>query len=257
MARKGGDLLALRIRSLGRLHWLAFFAGLLLCWVALFLMAIPPELRALEATYGASIIEILCGGLLGAAGFWSAFAMWGLMSAAMMAPTALPAFATYDDLSNVAATGFSQLLGGYVTAWLGFSIFAAAAQVGLYELGLVGGLGQSLSVPLTMALLIGAGLYQFSALKEACLSRCRAPLTFFMQHWEEGPFRNGLRLGLDCVGCCWALMALGFVGGTMNLAFMGLAMVLMTLEKLPDLGRFVTKPLGVALILSGLAMPFI
>ena len=82
-------------------------------------------------------------------------------------------------------------------------------------------------------------------------------LTFFMQHWDEGPFRNGLRLGLDCVGCCWALMLLGFVGGTMNLGFMALATVMMTLEKLPDIGRYVTKPLGVALVLSGLAAPFI
>ena len=107
------------------------------------------------------------------------------------------------------------------------SAAAAALQVALFQLGLIGALGQSLSVPLTMALLIGAGVYQFSPLKDACLSRCRAPLTFFMQHWDEGPFRNGLRLGADCLGCCWALMLLGFVGGTMNLAFMGLAMVLM------------------------------
>ena len=103
----------------------------------------------------------------------------------------------------------------------------------------------------TGALLIGAGLYQFAALKEACLSRCRAPLTFFMQHFDEGPWRNGLRLGMDCLGCCWALMLLAFVGGTMNLAFMGLAMVIMTLEKLPEIGRPVTKPLGGALIAAG------
>ncbi len=249
-------LLALRIRSFGRLHWIAFFGGALACWLVLFVMAVPADLRALEAVYGASIIEFLCGGALGASSFVSAFAMWAMMSAAMMAPTALPAFATYDDLSNVATTGFARLVGGYLAVWGGFSGFAAAAQVGMYNLGIIGSLGQSLSLSLTMALLIGAGLYQFSPLKEACLSRCRAPLTFFMQHWDEGPFRNGLRMGLDCVGCCWALMALGFVGGTMNLAFMGLAMLLMTLEKLPDIGRWLTKPLGTMLIASGLALPF-
>lgn len=248
-------MLALRIRSLRAAHWLAFFAAILVAWVLLFAMSVPADLRALESTYGAAFVEYLCGGSLGASGFVSVFAMWALMSAAMMAPTALPAFATYDDLSNVAATGFGKLLGGYLTAWLGFSAVAALLQVGLFRVGLIGALGQSLSVPLTSALLIGAGAYQFTALKDACLSRCRAPLTFFMQHWDEGPFRNGLRMGLDCVGCCWALMLLGFVGGTMNLAFMGLAMVLMTLEKLPDIGRFVTKPLGVALIAAGLALP--
>lgn len=246
---------ALRNISLGRVHWLTFFAAVLTGWALLFAMAVPPEIRSLEATYGASLIEILCGGALGASGFAPALAMWVLMSAAMMAPTALPALRTYDNLGHVTATGFGRLVLGYLAAWLGFSVLAAAAQVTLHDLGLIGALGQSLSLPLTMALLIGAGAYQFTRWKDACLSRCRAPLTFFIQHWEEGPLRNGLRLGLDCVGCCWALMLLGFVGGTMNLMFMGLAMVLMTLEKLPDIGRYLTKPLGGALIASGLALP--
>lgn len=248
-------MLTLRNISFGRVHWLMFFAAVLMGWGLLFAMAVPAEVRALEATYGASLIEVLCGGALGASGFAPALAMWGLMSAAMMAPTALPALRTYDNLGQVAATGFGRLIVGYLTVWLGFSALAAAAQVTLHDLGLIGALGQSLSLPLTMALLIGAGAYQFTRWKDACLSRCRAPLTFFIQHWAEGPFRNGLRLGVDCVGCCWALMLLGFVGGIMNLAFMGLAMVLMALEKLPDIGRYLTKPLGAALIVAGLALP--
>ena len=73
-----------------------------------------------------------------------------------------------------------------------------------------------------------------------------------MQHWDEGPLRNGLRLGLVCLGCCWALMLLGFVGGVMNVAFMGLATLIMVFEKLPDLGRYVTKPLGWLLIAAGI-----
>ncbi len=250
-------MLASRIRSLGRWHWVAFFAGTLLSWALLVHMAVPAELRVLEASYGASLLEILCGGAAGAQGFPAVFAMWALMSAAMMTPTALPAFATYEDLSTVAPTGFGHLVGGYLVAWIGFSLIAASAQIGLREIGLLGSLGQSLSGPLSMGLLIGAGLYQFSALKEACLARCRAPLSFFMQHWHEGPFRNGLRLGLDCVGCCWALMALAFVGGTMNLGFMGLAMLLMTLEKLPEIGRHLTRPLGAILIAAGLALPLL
>ena len=247
----------LRFASLARGHWLAFFGALGLAWLALFRMAVPGDLGALERAYGGSLVDLLCSGGFGASGFGPVFAMWALMSAAMMAPTALPAFAAYDDLGHATATRFGRLVAGYLTAWLGFAAIAAGAQVALARLGLVGALGQSLSAPLTMLLLIGAGLYQFSPLKGACLSRCRAPLSFFLQFWDEGPFRNGLRLGLDCVGCCWALMALGFVGGTMNLAFMGLAMLLMMLEKLPDPGRHLTRPLGALLIASGAAVPFL
>lgn len=248
-------MLALRMRSLRRPHWICFFLGLGLCWLALFAMAVPTDVRALEATYGSAIIEFICGGSLAGSGFVGAFSMWGLMSAAMMAPTAIPALTTYDDLSHATETQFATLLAGYLTVWIVFSSGAAMAQLALFELNLIGSFGQSLSTPLTMGLLVGAGMYQFSPLKDACLSRCRAPLTFFMQHWAEGPFRMGLRMGLDCVGCCWALMLLAFVGGTMNLAFMGLALLLMTFEKLPDLGKHLTRPLGGLLIASGLALP--
>jgi predicted metal-binding membrane protein len=109
-------------------------------------------------------------------------------------------------------------------------------------------LGQSASALFSAGILATAGLYQFSAVKAACLAKCRRPLTFFMQHWDEGPWRNGLRLGLVCLGCCWALMALGFVGGVMNLVFMGLATLIMALEKLPDIGRYITRPLGFGLL---------
>ncbi len=244
-------LQALRIRRLARGDWLLFFASVLACWAVLFLMAVPEDLRALERIYGSGLIAAICGTTPGSAGLTGAIAMWALMSLAMMAPTAVPAFATYDDLSHSGETRLPTLVAGYSAMWIGFSALAGAAQVLLVQTGLIGTLGQSQSALLTSGLLIGAGLYQFSALKEACLSRCRAPLTFFMSHWDEGPWRNGLRLGAECLGCCWALMLLAFVGGTMNLAFMGLAMILMTLEKLPDLGRYVTKPLGLGLVVAG------
>jgi predicted metal-binding membrane protein len=233
---------------MARVHWLSFFAALLLAWSVLFAMSVPNDLRDFEAIYGSEWLAALCNVTPDAAGLMPAFLMWALMSAAMMAPTAFPALSTYDQFPGTSRQGFSQLLAGYLAVWVGFSVIAAIAQVLLYRAGLIGALGQSQSVVLTALLLLGAGLYQFSPLKEACVSRCRSPLTFFMQHWDEGPWRNGLRLGLDCLGCCWALMLLGFVGGVMNLAFMGLAMLLMTLEKLPDLGRPLTYPLGWALI---------
>jgi predicted metal-binding membrane protein len=127
-------------------------------------------------------------------------------------------------------------------------VTAAALQLALYRFGLISAIGDSLSDWLTAGLLLGAGLYQFSPVKEACLAKCRRPLTFFMQHWDEGPWRNGVRLGLVCLGCCWALMLLAFVGGVMNLAFMGVATLIMVGEKMDSVGRYITRPLGIVLI---------
>ena len=233
---------------MGAAHWLALFAVILLAWGALYAMALPEELRATSRIYGAEFWAALCTLTPDAAGFLRITAMWMLMSAAMMAPTALPAFATYDDLSHSAETDFAALVGGYLTIWLGFSLGAAGLQFALYQSDLVSAFGDSRSTALSAMLLAMAGAYQFTPLKEACLSKCRQPLSFFMAHWEEGAFRNGLRLGAVCLGCCWALMLLGFVGGVMNLAFMGLATIIMIVEKLPDLGRWITKPLGLALL---------
>ncbi len=232
-------------------HWLALFALIVIAWTALFAMAVPSALREAGQVYGAAFWEDLCTITPDASGFARVVLMWALMSAGMMAPTALPAFATYDELGHTGQTRFGALVGGYLVVWLGFSVGAGALQMGLMWMGLVSPLGNSVSAWLSGALLLAAGAYQFSPLKEACLAKCRMPMTFFMNHWNEGPWRNGVRLGLVCLGCCWALMLLAFVGGVMNLAFMGLAMVIMVVEKLPQIGRFVTRPLGFALLAGG------
>ncbi|AHM05059.1 Transmembrane protein involved in DMSP breakdown [Roseibacterium elongatum DSM 19469] len=245
-------MIAARIRSMAAPHWLALYGGILATWALLWVMALPADLRAAAGIYGADLIAALCTTGPGGAGYPGLVLMWALMAGGMMAPTALPAFATYDDLSHAGATRFGALVAGYLVIWLGFAVLAAAAQLGLTRAGLLGALGESRSALFSGALLVGAGLYQFSSLKEACLSRCRAPLTFFMQHWGEGAFRQGLRLGADCLGCCAALMALAFVGGVMSLGFMALGMVMMALEKLPVLGRWLTAPLGIALIAGGI-----
>src|SRR6056297_3947396 len=241
-----GRMISARIRRMTGGHWLMLFGLILLAWGALYVMALPTDLRLAGRIYGAEFLASLCVVTPDAAGFARITVMWALMSAAMMAPTALPAFATYDGLSHTGETRFGALVGGYLAVWLGFSVFAAALQMGLYQAGLVSAFGDSRSALLSAALLAMAGLYRFSKIKEACLSKCRAPLTFFMQHWGEGPWRNGVRLGAVCLGCCWALMLLAFVGGVMNIAFMGLATVIMVIEKLPDLGRWLTRPLGYA-----------
>ncbi len=241
-------MIAARVRRMGGLHWLALYALILGAWAALYTMALPSDLRESAVIYGADFLRSLCVVTPDAAGFLRITVMWALMAAAMMAPTALPAFATYEDLGHAAPTRLGPLVAGYLAVWLGFAALAAGAQLALFDAGLLTALGDSRSAALSAALLALAGAYQFSPAKEACLSKCRRPLAFFMAHWDEGPLRNGLRLGLVCLGCCWALMALAFVGGVMNLAFMGLATVIMGLEKLPDIGRWLTRPLGVALL---------
>jgi len=238
------------------LSWGGFYGFVLAAWAGIFLMSAS-----------------LPGGLLANVsqpGFWAAictaageanplalFAMWALMSAAMMAPTLVPALATWDDMTATGAatgSGFVALIAGYMAVWLGFSAAGAAAQGWLSSQGLVSVNGASLSWWLTAALLLAAGAYQFSRLKEACLSKCRRPLMFFMQHWKPGALAAagmGVRLGVVCMACCWALMALGFIGGTMNLVWMGLATAFMVLEKLPDIGRWLTRPAGAVLIAGG------
>ena len=241
------------IRRMSGLHWLMLFGGILLCWVALFAMSVPQDLRMAGAVYGAEFWLTLCTMTPDAAGAARMVLMWVLMSAAMMAPTALPAFATYDDLSRSAeGTRFGDLVAGYLLVWIGFSLMAAGLQLVLMRADLISVFGDSRSGLLSALLLLIAGGYQFTPLKAQCLSKCRRPLVFFMQHWDEGAFRNGLRLGAVCLGCCWALMLLAFVGGVMNLAFMGLATVFMVLEKLPEIGRWLTRPMGVVLCASGL-----
>ena len=245
------------LSSARALGWGGFYTLVLLAWTGIFIMTAH-----------------LPGGLLSnlsQPGFWSAlctsaaeanplalFAMWALMSAAMMAPTLVPALSTYDDMTATGAangTGFAALVAGYLAVWLGFSAAGASAQAALSSWGLVTQSGASASAWLTAGLLLVAGAYQFSSLKEACLSKCRRPLMFFMQYWTPGPagaLRMGVRLGVVCMACCWALMALGFVGGTMNLVWMGAATAFMVLEKLPDIGRWLTRPAGAMLLLAGL-----
>ena len=215
-------------------HWLALYGLILAAWAGLWWLAAPaPDL--------AGALWALCRATPEAAGPGGVLAMWALMSAAMMLPTALPAFATYDEVAHAHGLGGGgRMVAGYAVVWLGASALAAGLQLGLPALA------HPVAGPV---LLVGAAAYQVSPLKEACLSRCRAPLTFLMAHWDAGPWRMGLRLGLVCLGCCWALMALAFVGGLMSLGFMALATVLMTLEKLSR-GTLVPRATAIACLLG-------
>lgn len=248
------------------LLWPAFYLLVLGAWAVMAAMAaesaLPTSAGALDFSTTAALWRALC--LTGAesASLLPLSAMWALMALAMMAPTAVPMLSTYRGLTDNPRAdrpvrSFWALVGGYLAVWIAFAPLAALLQQGLAGAGLLGLGGLSLSDALSATLLIGAGLYQFSAFKEACLQRCRSPFAYYLAHWRDGPggaFRMGLAQGAACLGCCWALMLLGFVGGTMNLAWMAGAAVLMTLEKLTTPGRAITRPLGIALIVAGLAV---
>ncbi|MEM7711876.1 MAG: DUF2182 domain-containing protein [Pseudomonadota bacterium] len=213
-------------------HWLALYAGLIAAWILIWSMSTDVSLGTL--------IRDICITPVTSAGWVGAFAMWMVMAAAMILPTALPAFATYDELSRVSDSGGAVLLVlGYGIVWIFFAAMAATAQ-------LVSSQMEVSTEPWFAALLLtAAGAYQFSSLKQACLSQCRRPITFFMGYWDLGPLKMGLLLGEICLGCCWALMALGLIGGIMSLGFMALATLLMVAEKLSS-GRLLTQIIGVA-----------
>jgi predicted metal-binding membrane protein len=178
------------------------------------------------------------------------------MSIAMMAPTIIPTLITYEDILQVGGrkkNSFWAFIFGFMSIWFVFSLIGSICQNLLARSYLLDETGALLSTRVSAIFLLVAGLYQLSPLKDACLKKCRRPFTFFMQNWKDGlsgSFSMGINLGVFCLGCCWALMALAFVGGTMNLAFMVLMTFLMILEKLPDFGKFITKPISLILIAS-------
>jgi predicted metal-binding membrane protein len=183
--------------------------------------------------------------------------MWSSMMAAMMLPSATPMVLLFAQLarrggSSQAATW--AFAGAYVLAWAAFSVLAAALHWLLQRVGLVSPMMVSTSPVLTAALLVGAGVYQFTPLKTACLTRCRSPLAFLMAEWRKGTagaFIMGLRHGAYCIGCCWALMTLLFVIGVMNLPLVALLALAIAAEKLTPWGDWIGRGVGIALVMAG------
>lgn len=188
------------------------------------------------------------------------FAMWSIMMAAMMLPTLVPTLTNYDRLIASATgtrAGWLGVLSGYSIVWIGVAAIFAVVQIALLRMGVIDAMGIAQSTWIAGGLLIAVGLFQFSRAKEVCHGVCHSPMTYFLGYWRTGyvgGVRMGAGLGVYCAGCCWGFMALGFVGGMMSLLWMGLATLFMVVEKLPQIGHYVTKPLGVALILGGLGV---
>ena len=193
----------------------------------------------------------------GAVDFSLMFVMWAVMMVAMMVPTATPMillFATVnrrrrEEQRPFVPTGVFML--GYVAVWTAFAIGATLAQWGLHSAALLSPMMVSTSNLLGGALLLAAGIFQWTPIKHACLSRCRSPLGFLMSEWREGPRGAsimGLRHGLLCLGCCWVLMGLLFVLGVMNLLWIAALAGFVLVEKMSPGGHWVSRAVGLLLI---------
>tara|TARA_Y200000002_G_C22529647_1_gene599140 strand:- start:133 stop:912 length:780 start_codon:yes stop_codon:yes gene_type:complete len=240
------------------INWLIFYFIIVVSWVFVFFMILASDsTEGIDNFYGSDFLATLCQPIYKISDWPYAFLMWSIMGIAMMVPTIQPTLKTYDDLSelnNASNLGFLSILTGFIVIWVIFSVVASLIQIYFTQISLIRADGIFISFIPSVTLLILTALYQFSNLKKACLHRCRHPLLFFLNDWNgsfKASFFIGLKVGVYCLGCCWLLMMLAFVGGVMNLGFMALATLVMIAEKLPDYGRYVTLPLSVLLLISG------
>jgi predicted metal-binding membrane protein len=195
------------------------------------------------------------------------FVMWAVMMIGMMAPSAAPMIFMYARVGRqgkiagkpLAATGW--FAAGYFLAWAGFSLVATLVQWVLERKALLGARMASTNLLLGAVVLIAAGLYQWTPVKNACLAQCQSPFRFLMSH---GGFRSsvpgclqlGFLHGAYCIGCCWILMALLFVVGVMNVLWIAILSLLVLLEKLTPWGRLVARAAGAVCIAAGAWMVF-
>jgi len=189
------------------------------------------------------------------------FAMWAVMMVAMMLPSAAPVTLLIASLARKrreagTAPGFTTapFVFVYLAVWL---TFAAVATLLQWQLDRAELLSETMAFASTMvagSVVVLAGVYQWTPLKQACLRHCRSPLDFLLHHWRDGAlgaFVSGARHGTFCLGCCWMLMALLFVGGIMNLAWIaGIALIVLIEKTLPWGGRM-GRATGVVLIAWG------
>jgi predicted metal-binding membrane protein len=196
-----------------------------------------------------------------AADFALNFAIWWAMMPGMMLPSAAPMILTFAAVNRrkrarggpfVPTIAFAS---GYLIAWGLFGVAATVADWGFERAALISPATQRLVPALGAAIIVGAGIFQLTPLKSVCLTHCRSPFDFVLNHWREGmagALRMGLEHGLFCLGCCWALMALLFAAGTMSLLWMAAISVLVFAEKLFPAGRWIARISGVLMLGFGI-----
>jgi predicted metal-binding membrane protein len=187
------------------------------------------------------------------------WAMWAVMMTGMMLPSAAPLLLLYGAAARrsspqTAARQTYALAAGYLAAWTTFSLGATALQRALASLLLLSPMMEAVNSRVSAALLLIAGIYQWTPLKDTCLRTCQSPLGFLMGRWRSGAhgaFWMGLEHGFYCVGCCWALMLLLFAGGVMNVLVIVVLTAFVAFEKLMPLGRLGARISGALMIAAG------
>jgi predicted metal-binding membrane protein len=252
------------VLALAGLGW--FYLALLIANTGGTLSALGPGMGMLDLlpraiialcrpTFGLAMPE----GVWGASGFVVVALMWAAMVLVMMLPSVGPMILTYAGIADTAARKAEKIVSplliaaGYTVVWLGFAAIATLAQFVLTRAALLDTGMASASGLFSGAIFIAAGVYQFSALKHACLTQCRQPFPFFFAHWQTRPrgvFKLGLQQGLYCLGCCWAMMLVMFAVGVMNVIWMAALGIVMALEKIAK-GNRLTYVTGAALIALG------
>lgn len=203
------------------------------------------------------------GHLHAPASFEIAFLMWTIMMIAMMLPSALPFVWAFGGehrrrrQHNLPYVSAAVFLAGYLALWTGFSALAAALQQTLHNGAMLSPRISTTSSIFTGAILVAAGVYQWTPFKESCLRHCRSPLSFLLSDWREGSwgaFRMGIDHGVFCLGCCWLLMLLPLASGVMNPAWMAAITVFILIEKAAPGGQWFGKAAGAALAFAGIWM---
>jgi predicted metal-binding membrane protein len=189
--------------------------------------------------------------------------VWATMTVGMMTPSAVPMVVAHTRISVRAQADLSvprvvaAFVVAYLALWIAFALVAGVLQRGLHARFLIDDHMQIVSRPLAALLLIAAGVYQLTPMKRICVSKCRSPLGFLIGSFRPGyagAFITGLQHGAFCIGCCWLLMLLAWVGGMMNIAWMAALSLLVIAEKsLPQAGRLIDIAGGV-LMLGGVAL---
>jgi predicted metal-binding membrane protein len=239
-----------------------------IAWVYVLWLAADMEMGGMDMS-GFRMIPAGMGLMMPALAPWQpiefafVFVMWGVMMVGMMTPSAAPMILLYlrvgrqakTDGKLFAATAWFAI--GYLMAWFVFALAATIAQWALEQYALLSPMMESVSQIFGGIVLIAAGLYQWTPIKDVCLRQCQTPLLFIQSH---GGFRRdavgslalGVRHGAYCVGCCWVLMALLFVGGVMNALWIALIAIFVLVEKIIPVGRLISRIAGVGFVLMGM-----
>jgi predicted metal-binding membrane protein len=191
------------------------------------------------------------------------FLMWLVMMIAMMTPSVSPLILIFAMINRQRKqqdrpfVNAAYLMAGYFLVWAAFSLVVTALQWLLQQISLINPEMKTTNKIFGSIVLIATGIFQFTPLKQTCLTHCRTPLDFVLQHWKEGKqgaLRMGIENGFYCLGCCWMLMALLFVTGIMNLLWVAIIALFVLIEKISSQIKWIPYLAGTVLVLYGILL---